>query len=97
MASLVALTISPSASALRSTRLAVSSIPASSAKSRRAWANGDRAPTRATIRRSPGESEALATPSSVSLGARPPPQLGQWYQARRTVTGPSTVSRRLPR
>ena len=46
----------------------------------------------AVILASPGDSEARSMPSSASRGARPCRQSAQWYQARRTVTGPSTVS-----
>jgi hypothetical protein len=94
---MAALAVLPSASADRSIRLAVSWTPASSASSPAALANGTAAAARAAIARSPGDKEAPVTASSPSLGTTPCPQFLQWYQARRSVTGPSTVSMVLAR
>lgn len=43
-----------------------------------AFANGAAAPVRATIARSPGDSETPATPSSSSLGSTSCPHWAQW-------------------
>ncbi|MHB8188526.1 MAG: hypothetical protein ACYDDU_21135 [Dermatophilaceae bacterium] len=48
------------------------------ASSSLALASGAVAPARAIIARSPGDSEAPATPSSSSLGTIPWPQSMQW-------------------
>jgi hypothetical protein len=56
---------------LELTEAAVSSIPACSARSSRAWPNGWLAARRATMRRSPGVNDAPAIPSSMSRGANP--------------------------
>lgn len=77
-AAVVVSTRAPVASAARSTRLVVNSIPASSASRLLAFENGASAPTRATIAASPGESDPPATPSSSSSGSTPCPQAGQW-------------------
>ena len=87
----------PLASADLSTRLTVSCTPARSASSPAALANGPAAAARSFIAASPGDIDAPATPSSASLGARPWPHCSQWYQARVSVTGPSTVSVTLSR
>ena len=87
----------PPASAARSTRLTVRRIPARSSSSPAACANGTAAAALSLMACSPGDIEAPATPSSASLGASPCLQRAQWYQARRSVTGPSTVSMTLSR
>jgi len=87
----------PSVSAVRWTALAFTSRPARSASSRPAGVNGTAAPARSIIRRSPGVSDVPATPSCSSRGAVPCLQTGQWYQARRNATVPSTVRIVLPR
>ncbi len=60
-------------------------------------ANGTAAAARAVNLARPGDIDARAQRSSASLGARPCPQAAQWYQARRRVTGPTTVSMVLAR
>src|SRR5215472_16866129 len=87
--------VAPVASADRSARLMVRSMPASSASRLAAGANGTAVAARAVILARPGDIELCALPRPASLGARPCPQAAQWYQARRTVTGPSTVSKVL--
>jgi hypothetical protein len=68
----------PAASADRSIRLGFNRIPARSASRSAAWANGAVAAARAVILRSPGDSEAPATPSSSSRGTTPRPHEAQW-------------------
>jgi hypothetical protein len=81
----------PDASADRSIVLALMVIPARSAISAAALPNGTSAPARAVISRSPGDSGVPAAPSCSSRGANPRLHSAQWYQARSTRTGPSTV------
>ena len=87
----------PLASAARSTRLTVSRTPARHSSSPDAFANGAAAAAWSFIAVSPGDMDAPATPSPASRGADPCSQGAQWYQARETVTGPSTVSKVLSR
>ena len=87
----------PDASADRSIVLALTAIPARSASSAAAWPKGTSAPARAIISRRPGDSGVPANPSCSSRGAKPCPQSRQWYQARITRTGPSTVVTALGR
>jgi hypothetical protein len=87
----------PLASAARSTRLAVSLMPARCSSSPAAFANGPSAAARSFIAVSPGDMDVPATPSSASRGASPCLQAAQWYQARVSVTGPKTVSITLSR
>ena len=63
---------------MRSIRLGVNRIPASSASRSAAVANGSAAAARAVMRRSPGDSDAPVTPSSSSRGTIPRPHAAQW-------------------
>ena len=96
-ASMTAAAARPSASACRPSRLPVRVIPASAATSPAPRVNGTASAARAAILASPGDMVSPAMPSSASRGARPCPQVAQWYQARFTVTGPRTVSTVLGR
>ena len=68
----------PSASAVRSTRLAPTCTPASSASSWPAWAKLTRAAAAAVMRVTAGDRLVRAMPSAMSRGKKPPPQCPQW-------------------
>ena len=87
----------PLASAARPARLTVSCTPARSSSSPAAFANGPVAAAMSFIAARPGDRDVPATPSSVSRGAKPCLHSAQRYQARRSVTGPGTVSNVLSR
>ena len=74
---MAALAAAPSASADRSIRLAVRAIPASSASSRAAFANGTAAAARAVIARSPGDIEARPHAEFGVPGRHPVPACPQ--------------------
>jgi hypothetical protein len=87
----------PDASADRSVVLALTVTPARPASRPAALPKWTSAPARAIISRRPGDSGVPAVPSCSSRGAKPCPHSRQWYQARITRTGPSTVVMTLGR
>jgi hypothetical protein len=86
-----ALAAAPDASADRSIVLALTAIPARSASRAAALPNGTSAPARAIICARPSDRAVPAVPSCSSRGAKPASHPAQWYKARVTRPGPSTV------